>query len=707
MALRRQFTQPTPTGYPLAAHCTPFSLPSNGVLRIASNSAITLTSNALFTPQCTGSSSLSDPPGPLDPSSFADLRDAFYASTLPQTFAISAATTLSYMLVIMLLITPRTFYIGGVGGGGAFLGRRGLSSSGSVIGVGGRPWLQKVAAFTVAISLTMATAETFETAELQYEIGYQDAAALRQTVEQNLEIRIVRTISDMFLWLAQVQTLIRLFPRHKEKVIIKWTGFALIFLDTLFSILNQVITSGKARARDLDEAIAALDYLFALALSILYAGWVIYYSVCKRKYAFYHPSMVNICLVALLSLVAVFIPVTFFVLDITNPRLAYWGDYVRWVGAAAASVVVWEWVERIEALEREAREDGVLGREIFDEDEMLEVTLAEHTSWQAIGRRDSRGSGGPTAGQATRTTGRSPWGGATRAFRIGRKKRSPSVANHKPENESVSEKATAFALSQKPLIPPPSRRALPTLTPPFPSRPLLIASPVSRADSMSAASTDYTVHYHPVHEPLSPTPETIYRRGSTVGMGSVSATQQRDTALVSPREDSDTVAPTPSDSSGQDQPPPANILSPRALESGPSVRTLHSPLSAATQASPTPSTNTTPIKSWNLRSKLSSFASSQHSKIRGRPHGLDIEAQLPITVIPAQPRGEALSPTDLESLDGVNLTPGITKFASIDDRDRYNAKGKAADRSPPGALFVRSMEALHSETDMPLGRHSP
>jgi len=63
----------------------------------------------------------------------------------------------------------------------------------------------------------------------------------------------------------------------------------------------------------------------------------------------------------------------FFVLDISKPDVAGWGDYVRWVGAAAASVVVWEWVERIEALERNDKKDGVLGREIFDGDEMLEV----------------------------------------------------------------------------------------------------------------------------------------------------------------------------------------------------------------------------------------------------------------------------------------------------------------------------------------------
>ncbi|KAL9044496.1 MAG: hypothetical protein Q9214_002368 [Letrouitia sp. 1 TL-2023] len=105
--------------------------------------------------------------------------------------------------------------------------------------------------------------------------------------------------------------------------------------------------------------------------------------------------MRNICLVALLSYVAVLIPVVFFILDISIYNVAGWGNYVRWVGAAAASVVVWEWVERIETLEREEKKDGILGREIFDGDEMLEVTPSSAAvTWSNSNRRDQGGSNG-------------------------------------------------------------------------------------------------------------------------------------------------------------------------------------------------------------------------------------------------------------------------------------------------------------------------
>ena len=309
-------------------HCTPFSLPSNGVLSIAPSNIITLTSDAVFKPECTGSNNIIVA-NTNSPSSLTDFRDPFYASTLPQCYALAAATVIAYMLVIMLLITPRTF----LHEGAVVLGRRGFtngpSGSDAGIGIGGRPWLQKVAALTVAVSLTIASADTFKIAERQYNEGIMDAMKLQSAVADGTELKVIRIISDTFLWLAQAQTLIRLFPRQREKIIIKWTAFALITLDVLFSTINNFVYDGESRPRSFADAVPALSYLFQLALSLLYCAWVMYYSITKKRFAFYHSQMRNICLVALLSLVAVLVPVVFFVLDISNPTLAAWGDYVR------------------------------------------------------------------------------------------------------------------------------------------------------------------------------------------------------------------------------------------------------------------------------------------------------------------------------------------------------------------------------------------
>ncbi|WEW61129.1 pH-response regulator protein palH/rim21 [Emydomyces testavorans] len=453
--------------------CAHLTLLKGGTIIFNDTYSVILTQNAVFEPAC------NTHPAHVNPSTVLNTREPFYASTFPQMYAVAAATVISYLLLIMLFITPRTFFIGGRGGG--FLSRHGMISgsygSSSVIGVGGRPWLQKVAALTVVISLSIATADSFEVAKRQYDLGYMDSMALTDEVVNGVEIRIVRVISSTFLWLAQVQTLIRLFPRHKEKVIIKWVGFAMIVLDTIFSILNNTTrqtTNTLVRPRHIVDAIPALNYLFELSLSLLYAAWVIFYSISKHRFAFFHVNMRNICLVALLSLVAVLIPVVFFILDVSKPNVAGWGEYIRWVGAAAASVVVWEWVERIEALEREERKDGILGREIFDGDEMLEVTPSKEVD--SPPSRRGGNSDGKGSGCSSRWAGMMGLSHRTSKYCV----RFHTRPQHKRKR-----------LQQK-------VRAENTMEPiqgDYPTVPPQAITPVSRADT---ASTVYRVRYHSI-----------------------------------------------------------------------------------------------------------------------------------------------------------------------------------------------------------------
>ena len=495
---RQIWANPTSTSTELPHTCQPYTLPSGGEINIGQGTIITLTQDAGFQPACTGLA-VSAPIDPLQPGvdlSVLNGQSPFYSSTNPQIYAIAAVTVVSYMLLIILFITPRTFFVGGAGGGSGFLGSRGMISgaygSNSVIGIGSRPWLQKLAALTVAISLTIVTADTFEFAHQQYDAGYQDASELTVKVINGVEVRVARTISETCLWLAQAQTLIRLFPRHKEKLLIKWCAFALIIMELIFTILNQfVVDITRDHSQSFDDAIPAMNYLFALALNLCYGTFVVYFALQKRRFAFSHPQMRNMPLVALLSLTAVLIPVVFFVLDLSKPDVSGWGSYVRWVGAAAASVVVWEWVERIEALEREEKKDGILGREIFDGDEMLDATPSD-SSWPTQRKRASRiekRSGGSSG------IIRTGWHEVTaKARRIGRSRPLHNrdgrpVSNAKKGQESYPDDVMKQQCD--------------------PARPRPVASPLSRAGSSSAGSTVYRVRYHSASEPTPPIREDL------------------------------------------------------------------------------------------------------------------------------------------------------------------------------------------------------
>lgn len=629
--------------------CSVFALPAGGVVSLDNGDTFTLTAPAAFKPTCTpitrpaiianggGGISIDEEADPTN--SLIDLptQDPFYASTFPQCYALAATTVVAYTLVIMLFITPRSFLQGGV----VVLGRRGFTNGGTGgTNIGGRPWLQKVAALTVAISLTIATADTFRVAEDQYAKGVPNAQNLQSEVLGGTELKVIRIISDTFLWLAQAQTLIRLFPRQREKIIIKYTAFALITLDLIFQCLNsfQYTNQGNIRPRSFTDAVPALSYLFQLSLGVLYAAWVIYYSLMKKRYAFYHPQMKNMILVSILSLLALLVPVVFFILDISKPDFTGWGDYVRWVGAAAASVIVWEWVERIEALEREEKKDGILGREIFDGDEMLEITQTDGT-WPRKRKKRSKGSssgddgeGGGAPGAEATASGRGNVWPAVSSLATRYRSRSRSRAADEPGEPRTTEST--------------NRDRIRFLQPPlWPARPQPVLTPVSRTDTASAASTVYAVRYHTLTETTS--------RSTPPPQGQRPTSQISSSASTHPGDNHNAEAADPSAPTSAPAPVPANHA-PTQDHSGSRWRALAQGIpfprlgrSNAVEESRTYSEDHVQHSEgslWDIRGRLEEFAATQVEKMREKIRPTVDTANLPVVIVPAPQRaGEAMA----------------------------------------------------------------
>lgn len=658
----------TTTASSLASKCSAVSLPEGGVINIPGQPAITLSAVAAFVPQCTHATSpaiiangggvtldqTATSGSATDTVEFSDFRDPFYASTFPQCYALAATTVIAYTLVIMLFITPRSFLDGGV----VVLGRSGFTSGGTGgQNIGGRPWLQKVAALFVAVSLTIATVDTFRVAEQQYSIGVQNAVVLQQDVLGGTELKVIRIISEAFLWLAQAQTLIRLFPRQREKIIIKWTAFALIAFGVLFDSLNSFLytNAGSLRPRSFTDAIPALSYLFQLSLGVLYAAWVVYYSLMKKHYAYYHPQMRNIGLVALLSITAVLVPIVFFILDICKPDFTGWGDYVRWVGAAAASVIVWEWVERIESLEREEKKDGILGREVFDGDEMLGMSASEF-SWPRKRKNtkqddDDDGEKGSSGLQSLHPpNGKSnPWP-IVSSIATRYRQRSRSRSRDAPGDSASGTRGNSRGDGG-------ARRFL--QPPLWPTRPQPIATPVSRTDT---PSTVYQVRYQPHSDTASRTATDPLRETTPALPTSVPEVDEstpleelgnQRNSVVEPREIVDrglaaTPEPsvTPSQSASQVAAKAAGATNTNSVNTASPSGTRMRGLVQATQLFRKPSRESPPTAGEpssqdsrrNLKSRLEDFAVNRAEKLRDRMRPeMDTET-LPTMVIPAPAR---------------------------------------------------------------------
>ncbi|KAI2642630.1 PalH/RIM21-domain-containing protein [Xylaria nigripes] len=630
----------------MSTACAPITLAASGVLAVQGALPTIIPADALYMPPCsldvptalayrsiivTGGVSTDEMWS--DSPQYSDLRDHFYATIFPQCYALAATTVLAYMLLVMLVIAPRSFLDGGV----VNLGRNGFTNgSSNGISIGGRPWLQKVATLLVAVSLTIATADTFRVAEEQYMAGYQDARKLQQLVLGGTQLKIIQLISDTFLWLAQAQTLIRLFPRQREKVIIKWTAFALITLDVIFGALNsfRYMTANNFTPHQFTDAVPALSYLFQLSLGFLYAAWVIYYALTKKRYAFYHPLMKNISLMATLSIGALLVPVVFFVLDIAEPKFTGWGDYVRWVGAAAASVVVWEWVERIEALEREEKKDGVLGREVFDGDEMIDMSPSDFT-WPR-GRKNRKNNGNTEGGDISTAlfSGNHDGIWPASSFTTRRCRQTSDNITDQAQSSSVPQASMTDGTTAQSLQPPL-----------WPCRPPPTMTPVSRVDTTSADSTIYRVRYQALTKTTSRSTDNRYQLPS--GTDPIddfhpgAAAESTDLTKTPVLSSSSANTPGKSD----DEPdkrwgflpswkpllhryrdPPVEVL-PHTMPRSDIVRRERENYSR-----------------WDFRSRIEDFTATQAERIFQRLRPTPDTDSLPITVIPAPPRrGAALA----------------------------------------------------------------
>ena len=500
---RQLWALPTPSVTNTSGLCKSFTLPSGGTLVIDPTSSIVLSSNIVYQPACS-----SDPAfiGLADNGTLPidGYRDPFYASVTPLVYVVALTTTMAWLLMITLLLLPAS-YNGPSSRPLVQAWRRGdsilslFNSRSSPFPLGNRPFLQRLAALMVVVALTTVTADTFRHAQEQYESGYSDAMSLRDQVSESKEVRVIRVISDLFLWLAQIQTLVRLFPRRKEKLVIKWVGFVLILLDIIFSCLNSFYINRAnydSRPRSYKDAISALSYLFQFALNLLYAAWVVYFVMTKRRYALYHHMMPEICIVASISLLSILIPVVFFLVDIFKGDVSAWGDYFRWVGSAAASIVVWEWVERIEFLEREEKKDGILGREIFEEDDIGDDFTPRSSNRDSVVHGEKRSGFGQRLQRA-----RAKYGDVENVLR--------RVALQTRPQQSAGTKNSAAARVQQTVGARRRQQNRPAAAARDSHNSIIVppqaASPFDREDTISPGSTVYAIHYHPTTQ----TPPTV------------------------------------------------------------------------------------------------------------------------------------------------------------------------------------------------------
>jgi hypothetical protein len=99
-------------------------------------------------------------------------------------------------------------------------------------------------------------------------------------------------------------------------------------------------------------------------------------------------------------------------------------------------------------------------------------------------------------------------------------------------------------------------------------------------------------------------------------------------------------------------------------------------------------------QTWDIKGRLGAFAAEQGDKWREKRSGNQPEADLPVTIIPANPRGRTWSPD----------TPTSQAITAVDSTDSHHAASHHADEIDQHSS---ESESLADETEGSIQRHRP
>ncbi|VEU21619.1 DEKNAAC102513 [Brettanomyces naardenensis] len=213
----------------------------------------------------------------------------------------------------------------------------------------------------------------------QAQQGKSSANSMIQPLIFSTGFSVVYLVAFSLLLLSQVDIIKRLYPRRKERRATLILGTVLVIIteclwavstfvsdnETFPSYLITVEAIDSADTdRKYDSAIAILPVfvnLLEISLSVIYSSLIYVYCFSKRQFAF-HSRMLPLTVIMVISLNS---PIAFFIADISNMWINELSDLFNLVCYVITNVTTWEWLNRLEQVEKTHQRDNVLGRPFF------------------------------------------------------------------------------------------------------------------------------------------------------------------------------------------------------------------------------------------------------------------------------------------------------------------------------------------------------
>lgn len=196
--------------------------------------------------------------------------------------------------------------------------------------------------------------------------GYLCGEVLIDKINYTKWLNVIDMVATFLLQINQVQAVMRLFLRQKDKRLIFLTGIAAsISAQTLWGVTRF----HNFKDSEAGKIIPAFAYLVRIAMGMCYAAIFTAFLLTKVKIIYVNRL---VWLISALTLVFINAPVAFFIADVSS-TWAYELSEVFSVATYVVGVVIpWEWCNQYNHIRRAMEKEGVLGRH-FHEDELYEL----------------------------------------------------------------------------------------------------------------------------------------------------------------------------------------------------------------------------------------------------------------------------------------------------------------------------------------------
>ncbi|KAK6458794.1 PalH/RIM21-domain-containing protein [Scheffersomyces xylosifermentans] len=201
--------------------------------------------------------------------------------------------------------------------------------------------------------------------------GFLHGAMLLDQINGSTAVNALDLIVVLLLQVNQVQVIMRIFSRQKDKRLT-------FFVGVIASITSQAIWGVSkfhkfSREDEAGDILPAFIYLVRIAMGICYAAIISVFVMTKIHYIIANKK---IWLLSILTFILIYSPVAFFIADVANAFVYELSEIFSVVTYVICVVIPWEWCNKFNLIMKAKEKEGVLGRRFY-EDELYELDRVE------------------------------------------------------------------------------------------------------------------------------------------------------------------------------------------------------------------------------------------------------------------------------------------------------------------------------------------